>query len=134
LIGDRYEEGVLVDTCIWIEFFRKNTAAAQALTDLIEAGRAVIAGVVMYELTQGVRSDKERTTIRNLLAGLDYVEMSPDLWGAAGGLGRAFKRKGHNIPMSDLLLGAIAIKHNLSLFTTDTHFDTIPGLKRYMPG
>ena len=37
MIGDRYKEGVLVDTCIWIEFFRKNTAATQALTDLIEA-------------------------------------------------------------------------------------------------
>lgn len=127
-------ERVLVDTCIWIEFFRKDSATTRALTDVIQSGRAVLAGVIIYELTQGIRSNKERSTIRHLLAGLDYKEMTPDLWEAAGDLAQGLKQRGQTLPMSDILIAAIAIKYKLSLFTIDAHFDSIPDVKRYIPG
>lgn len=132
--GERCGGGVLVDTCMWIDFFRKDTTTAQALVGLVQDGRAVVAGVVIYELMQGIRSDKERSTIKGVLSGLDYAEMSPEVWEAAADLARTLKRKGQTIPMSDILLGAIAITYKLSVFTIDSHFDTIPGLKRYLPG
>lgn len=125
--------GVLVDTSVWIDFLRKDTAPGGALEGLIRTGRVVTTGIVIFELVQGVRSDKEKAMISGLLLGLDYVEMSHDLWGFAGTLSRSLKGRGLNLPLSDVLLAAIALKHELSLFTLDSHFDGIPGLKRHAP-
>jgi predicted nucleic acid-binding protein len=133
LEGRGHEAGVLVDTSVWIDFLRNETAASGALEGLIRAGRVVTAGIVIFELVQGARSDKEKAMVSDLLFGLDYVEMSHDLWGFAGTLSRSLKGRGLNLPLSDVLLAAIALKHELSLFTLDSHFDGIPGVKRHAP-
>lgn len=127
-------KSVLVDTSVWIEFFRRDTPVSRALEDLMGAGRVVTTGIVIFEITQGVRSAKEKSRITALLSELDYVEMTKELWGSAGALARSLKGRGLNLPLSDILLSAIALKHNLSLFTVDSHFDTIEGLRRYSAG
>ena len=124
---------VLVDTGVWINFLRKNSEGGGALDGLIRTGRVVAAGIIILELVQGARSDKDKARIAGLLSALDYVEMSQDLWESAGTLSRSLKETGLNLPLSDVLLAAIALKHGLSLFTLDRHFDAIPGLKRYSP-
>lgn len=134
-MGDRGAEGnVLVDTSVWIEFFRKDTATSRALEALIKAGRVVVPGIVVFELLQGVKPEKEKGRIMDLLSNLDYVEMSKDLWASAAVLSRSLKDKGLNLPLSDVLLAAIALKHNLPLFTLDAHFDSMAEVKRYEPG
>jgi predicted nucleic acid-binding protein len=126
--------GVLVDTSVWIDFFRKEGAISKALEGLILTGRAVVAGVVVFELSQGIRSAEEKTRILDLLSELNYVEMSIEVWQTAGELARSLKSKGLNLPVSDVLLAAVALKHDFSLFTLDRHFGGIPELKRYVPG
>ncbi len=44
-------------------------------------------------------------------------------------LSAALKSKGLNLPFSDILLAAIAIEHNFSIFTLDKHFEKIPGVR-----
>jgi predicted nucleic acid-binding protein len=124
---------ILVDTGVWIDFLRKNSEGGGALEGLIRTGRVVAAGIIILELVQGAKSDKDKARITCLLSGLDYAEMSQDLWESAGTLSRSLKGRGFSLPLSDVLLAAIALKHGLSLFTLDSHFDAIPGLKRYSP-
>jgi len=133
LEGRGHDGGVLVDTSVWIDFLRNETAASGALAELIRTGRVVTAGIVIFELVQGVKPDKDKAMLSDLLSGLDYVEMSQDLWGFAGTLSRSLKGRGLNLPLSDVLLAATALRHELSLFTLDRHFDGIPGLKRHAP-
>lgn len=38
--------------------------------------------------------------------------------------------KGAKIPMNDLWIAAIALQHNLSILSRDTHFDVVEGIKR----
>lgn len=133
-MGDRgAEANVLVDTSVWIEFFRKDTATSRALETLIKAGRVVVPGIVVFESLQGVKAAKEKGKIMDLLSNLDYMEMSKDLWASAALLSRSLKERGLNLPLSDVLLAAIAHKHNLPLFTLDAHFDGIAEVKRYEP-
>jgi predicted nucleic acid-binding protein len=131
-LGDKSSRGqVLVDTSVWIEFFKKGGDTGAALGSLIKTGRVVVAGVVLYEVLQGIKSEKEKRHVTALLSNLDYVEMSQDLWTSAGSLSQTLKGKGFNLPMSDILLAAMALKNNLSVFTLDSHFQHIPGIRLY---
>ncbi|MEW5745412.1 MAG: PIN domain-containing protein [Nitrospirota bacterium] len=122
---------VLIDTSAWVEFFRGSSGTADAVAGLIEAGQASICGVICYELLQGAKSDHEAAQLSNVLSALHYIEMDPDVWIRAGNLSARLRKKGITLPMSDLLIGALALEHNLDVLTIDDHFSSIPGLKRY---
>lgn len=125
--------GVLVDTSVWSEFFRGDTPVAGTLVGLLEADRVVTTGVVIYEIAQGIRSTKEKLRITALLSDLTYIEMTRELWESAGATARSLRERGVTLPVSDILLAAIALKRDLTLLTLDTHFDSIPEVKRYNP-
>jgi len=57
--------------------------------------------------------------------------MTPLLWQKAGELSAFLKKEGKNLPLSDIFIAALAIEHNLQIFTLDKHFEQIPGVKMY---
>jgi len=82
---------------------------------------------------QGVKSDAEKAKIQATLSPLKYAEMSKSLWQKAGDLSSSLRKKGLTIPLSDIFIAAVAIEHNLQVFTLDGHFADIPGVKLYKP-
>lgn len=126
-------KGILIDTSVWVEFFTKTSRTSDAVAALLNKDKAWVSGVVLYELVQGTKSEFEKEQIISQLSTLSYVEMSIPLWCRAGELAKAMKKKGLTLPMSDILLATIALGYNLSLFTLDKHFESIPGVKLYKP-
>ena len=120
---------VLIDTSAWVDFFRGTSKTADAVAELIEKGQAYICGVISYELIQGAKSEEEALHLASVLAALHYIEMTSDLWIRAGNISFGLRRKGLTLPMSDLLIGALALEHGLEVLTLDDHFTSIPGLK-----
>jgi len=59
--------------------------------------------------------------------------MSFAVWGKAGELSSSLRRKGTTIPLMDLIIAARALEHDTEVFTTDPHFEKIPGLKLHCP-
>ena len=128
-------EKILADTCIWIEYFRGKSPFSEELRRLIQKGGLVITGPVVFELLQGAKNRKDADLIKEVTRGLPLFEVTHEIWLSAGDLYFDLRRKGITIPPSDVLLAAIAIDHNWSLFTTDSHFDQIPKLRRHsIPG
>ncbi|HWR58725.1 MAG TPA: PIN domain-containing protein [Thermodesulfovibrionales bacterium] len=125
------ESRVLIDTSAWVEFFRGTSKTADAVAKLIEIGKASICGVVTYELIQGAKSAGESAHLSGVLGALPYIEITSDLWTKAGIISAGLRVKGLTLPMSDLLIGAIALEHNMEVLTLDTHFASIPGVKQY---
>ena len=125
--------GVIADTCVWIEFFksRSGSVIGKELEELIVNDSVCVSGIIVYELTQGVKSDAEKAKIINALSNLKCMEMSKHLWQKAGDISGLLRKNGLNIPLSDILIASIAIEHNLSVFTIDGHFEKIPGLNIY---
>jgi predicted nucleic acid-binding protein len=41
------------------------------------------------------------------------------------------KKKGLTLPLSDIFIAAIAVEHDIPVFTLDKHFSQIPGVKLY---
>jgi predicted nucleic acid-binding protein len=123
------ECNILIDTSAWVDFFRGASKTADAVAMLIEKGHASICGVISYELIQGAKSEDEALHLSGVLSGLHYIEMTPDLWIRAGNISAGLRRRGVTLPMSDLLIGAIALEHGLEVLTLDEQFASIPGLK-----
>lgn len=123
---------VIADTSVWIEYFKGGHAPARtALRDLIRATQAVLVGVVLAELLQGCRSSKEADTILSKLAGLRFLETKFSTWQSAGELSASLRRKGTTLPLSDLIIAALALEHRCEVFTLDPHFEQVPGLTLY---
>ena len=121
---------VLVDTSIWVDFLRSGRGRkAAAVEELIRSARAVTCGVVLAELLAGVKNLKQRRQLSDALAGLDYVEMREQTWRRTGDLAAELQSKGQTLPMSDLIVAALALEHDLSVFTSDSHFLLVPDLR-----
>lgn len=123
--------GILVDTSVWIEFFRSESQTGAQLESLIPENSVWVCGVVIFELLQGVRSEVEKSKVQGALSGLQYAELPLQLWENAADLSLTLKKKGLTMPLSDILIAAIAIEHNLQIFTLDKHFEQIPGVQLY---
>lgn len=122
---------VLIDTSAWVEYFKGHSKTADTVTSLIETGRASICGVIYYELLQGARDEREARYLPNALSALTYFEMSPDTWIHAGRIAAGLRSRGITLPISDILVGTVALIHSIQVLTLDKHFNSIPGLTRY---
>ena len=123
---------VVVDTTVWIDFFRgRNELVRRHLRQLVRAQRAVLAGIVMAEVLQGIRSPSEQRQVEDHFTALRYVEVTQATWRSAAELAQALRGKGKTLPLSDLLIAALAAEHDCAVFSTDPHFTLIPHLTIY---
>ena len=121
---------ILPDTCAWIDFFMaRPTTLAENLKTALTNGTIVSCGVVMYELLQGIRSHKEEELVISAFQALPQLEMTATTWIKAGRLSADLRKKGHTIPLSDIIIAALALENDCDVLTVDHHFDLIPNLK-----
>ena len=117
---------VLVDTSVWIVFFRKDfSPIAEELDILLDEGEACVCGLVEAELIPGLRRE-ERGKVRALMAGLPCLEIAPDIWADVANIQERSLAQGlgpFSIP--DLVLAAVALRHKTPLFSLDRHFRSI---------
>ena len=124
--------GVLIDTSVWIEFFRNREAnLVNRVRKLIKSNQAYLCGVILSELLQGIKNEEERMMVTKALLGLPYIEMGRELWEEAGNISLELRQKGHFIPLTDIFAAVLAIHHNLEIFTLDVHFQLIPGVNLF---
>lgn len=123
--------GVIIDTSLWIEYFKGSAPNASVVEQLVMEEHAVTTGLVLAELLQGVRSEREGQTIAEVFGGLPTLEITTEIWKAAGQLACALRRQGVTVPLTDVALGALALEHHLLIFSLDTHFERIPGVRLY---
>ncbi len=125
---------VVADTSVWIPFFNEpDSEEKRELDALIDADRLVMVGVVLAELIQGCRAAKEAETVTSRLAGLRFIETAFPTWRRAGEISFGLRRRGVTVPLSDLVIAALALEHHLDVYTVDPHFEKVPGLTLYVP-
>lgn len=116
---------VLVDTSVWIEFFRKKEPYYDIVSSLIDKDRVISAGLILAELIQGAKSEKELKILKDFLYVFEFVPDSVFLWEKAGELSYALQRKGKSVGLSDCYIAVSAASQNARLLTLDRHFDAI---------
>lgn len=70
---------ILVDSSVWVDFFRgKPTTQTEKLEELLDSQVLGIGDLILTEVLQGCKFDKEFNEVRRLLARLDLVMLGGD--------------------------------------------------------
>ena len=117
------DERVLVDTSVWISFFRRpDEVVSNKLKHLLRNGNPAYTGLIATELIRGAKSKKEQAALDDLFRSIEYFETREEYFERAGKLGRMLSHKGITIATVDLIIAQIALENNAALFTLDAHF------------
>jgi len=119
---------------VWIDYLRNGRSPlADVVERLIDTGELALIGIVFAELLRGTRAESDRLRLEEQLQGAPFVEMSLATWRRAGVLWSGLDSQGQVIPLSDILIGALALEGDHEVLTRDKHFERIPGLRLYKP-
>jgi predicted nucleic acid-binding protein len=118
---------LLVDTSVWSLALRRDSPGAapqvQALKDaLLGSDVVVTTGLVLQELLQGFSGPKAQAQIIERFAALPLLQPDRDDHIEAASLRNTCRRAGVQIATIDALLAQLAIRHDLTLLTTDQDF------------
>jgi len=120
------DERVLIDTSVWIAFFRNTSPELSEKVDkLISNAEVCVPQIVIAELIQGSKSDREITTIESFVDAFTIVGQTEDTWVEAGKLAYNLKKKGKTINLADCYIAIIAQEQGCKVYTLDEHFKVI---------
>jgi len=123
---------VLIDTGIWSAFFSKPTSPEKKQLDvLLDEDRVALTGPVLAEVLRGFRRTDQADWVASRLRLAHYIEPTWEDWCNAAALGRGLAAKGHDLPLTDVVIAATARRVKAFVFSSDPHFDLISGLKRH---
>lgn len=118
---------LLVDTSVWSLAFRRDVEATepevQELKDALYGADVVVTtGLVLQELLQGFSGARAKTQFIERFAALPLLQPDRDDHIGAVALGNTCRQAGVQIGTIDALLAQLAIRHDLTLLTTDKDF------------
>lgn len=122
-------EPLLIDTSVWIDFFNGfETENVKIFSHYLENDFPVfICPVIIQEILQGIKSDKEYKKVKDYLFALNVL--NDDAIEAALGateIYRKLRKTGVTIRKSnDCLIAYYAIKYSLKILQNDRDFDAI---------
>ena len=117
---------VLIDTSVWINFFRdKSPTFSQKVDELLAKNEICVPTIVVAELIQGSKSDREIMAVKEFLEAFHIIDQKEDTWIKAGELSYQLKRKGKRVNLADCYISIIAEHHGCQIFTLDEHFREI---------
>jgi len=119
---------MLVDTSVWIDFFAaRNTAQVVALESSIDQREDLcLCGVILTEVLQGIRDDRQYKQTESLLSNLIYLPMDRSTFLLAANIYRTLRSRGITIRNSvDCMIAAVCIEHEANLLHNDRDFDHI---------
>ena len=121
---------VLVDTSVWIDFFRGDPQAIVRLDPLLRDDRAAVSGPIVAEVTAGARTPAIFQQLRARLGALTMLEPPPDVWERVAAARFSLARHGTQAHMVDLLIAMTASTAGHALLTRDRDFT---GIARVLP-
>ena len=118
----------VVDTSVWIDLFAgRDTPQVTFLESLIERKEDIcICGVILTEVLQGIRDEKEYSDTESMLGNLLFLSMSRETFLLAATIYRALRARGLTIRNSvDCMIAAVCIENEIRLLHNDRDFDLL---------
>lgn len=119
-------ERILVDTSVWVDYLRGDSPdIAEKLDRLLASAEICVPKIVLAELLQGAKSDRESTAVEEFAEAFAIIDQGPETWVKAGKLSRRLRSRGKTIHLVDCYIAVIAEENACAVFTLDEHFKEI---------
>jgi predicted nucleic acid-binding protein len=120
------DKRVLIDTSVWIAYFKENDRLfSEKVDQLLTHFEIFVPQVVLAELMQGAKSEKEISVIAEFIEAFRIIDQTEDTWMEAGRLSYSMKKKGTTIHLMDCYLAILAMENQCRIFSLDEHFKLI---------
>lgn len=119
---------VLVDTSVWIEYFRDTGAPGTSFLQRSAEGDGLFrtCGPVIMEVLAGARNDDHLATMTSILSRGRGIATQPEHFDSAAALYRACRAQGITVrSMMDCLIATIALDEDVEVLHHDRDFDAI---------
>jgi hypothetical protein len=118
---------VLVDTCVWSQFLRRNRPRndplAREVERLVRADVVEMLGPIRQELLSGAQPQERFAQLKEYLRFYPNLPLDEEDDENAAHYYNLCRRQGLQATATDLLICAVAVRHRLRIFTIDTDFD-----------
>lgn len=119
-------EKILIDTSVWIDYFKNKTAGlSKKVDEILSKHEVYVPKIVIAELIQGSKSEREISVIEDFVDAFNIIDQKEDTWIKAGKLSFSLKRKGKNVNLTDCYIAMIAKDYGCHIFSLDEHFKDI---------
>jgi len=118
----------VVDTSVWIDLFGgRDSSHVTVLESLIEQREDIcLCGIILTEVLQGIRDDKEYSETESMLGNLILLPMTREIFLMAANIYRSLRARGITIRNSvDCMIAAVCIENNARLLHNDRDFDLL---------
>ena len=117
---------VIVDTCVWTRFLRRNRDRSDPLcgevTRLVRNDAVQMLGCIRQEILSGVQPQEHFKQLKEYLRFYPNLSLDQEDDENAAGYYNTCRSKGIQGTATDLLICAVAVRHGMRIFTTDTDF------------
>ncbi len=117
---------VLVDTSVWIEYFKGNQKTI-GLNNLLDVNTVCINDLILSELLPSINHKKEKE-LKELLLTITKIPLTIN-WNTIIYMQTQNLKNGLNkVGIADLLIAQNVMDNDLELFTLDKHFEIMSSL------
>lgn len=109
---------ILVDTSVWIEYFRRNEPYFSQLEKILLAGEITTLPVIFAELLQGAKNKREREILTMMFSGL-HAFPSENSWTEAGEFASVHQLSSKGIGLIDAFIFLLAKNNDCYIWTLD---------------
>ena len=117
---------VIVDTTVWIDYFRgRRTAQTRWLDQALGVTRVGLCDLILCEILQGMQSDADAATVLARMSSFDLLDTGGiDLAVASARNYRRLRARGHTVRKTiDCLIATLCLHDGHELLHNDRDFD-----------
>ena len=120
---------ILVDSSCYISWMRAGRNPIRVLQSHLLAGTLVSCPIIRVEVLRGILKPRVREQMLEFFETVPEVPLDATVVERAWRLGWELDRGGRVLPVTDLLIGACALRSHAAVVSKDPHFAGIPGLE-----
>ena len=118
-------ERFLIDTTIWVLYFKGEKDVEDRVKSLILQDKVVTTEIVILETLRGTRSQKEYNQLYDDFKALPLLQLNEAAWEESYKMGFKLRKAGISVPLADILIAVLATHYACTLLHRDKHFPFI---------
>ena len=117
---------VIIDTCVWSQFLRRNRSSLDSVAGevarLVRAEAVQLIGPIRQELLSGAQPSDRFQQLKEYLRFYPNLTLDEEDDETAASYYNRLRQRGLQSTGTDLLICAVAVRHDVKIFTTDADF------------